>query len=142
MIASVQPSMDASSNSRARRRCCLVVGIWASGTWVLLTKSPRSLGPTQRRDPVSSSIGDSHLHRSLGAGPITASSGVRKTKISPTPREFLAHTDFLHRLSNRYPLPLGHPVGGMSIPSPRGPSTLVLSLSATSAHCDRHQSRA
>src|SRR5215471_20170655 len=42
MIASVQPSMDASSNSRARRRCCLVVGIWASGTWVLLTKSPRN----------------------------------------------------------------------------------------------------
>src|SRR5262249_25592634 len=42
MIGSVQPSMDASSNSRARRRCCLVVGIWASGTWALLTKSPRN----------------------------------------------------------------------------------------------------
>src|SRR5262249_16711062 len=29
MIASVQPSMDASSNSSARRRCCLGVGIGA-----------------------------------------------------------------------------------------------------------------
>ena len=48
----------------------------------------------------------------------------RKTKIPPA-REFLAHTDFLHELSIRYPLPLGHPVGGMSIPSPRGPSALT-----------------
>ena len=28
------------------------------------------VGQTQRRDPVLSSIGDSHLHRSLGAGPL------------------------------------------------------------------------
>jgi hypothetical protein len=39
-----------------------------------LSSVSRCLGPTQRRDPVSSSIGGQPPQRSLAAGPITASS--------------------------------------------------------------------
>src|SRR6266436_4003487 len=50
MIASVQPSMDASSNSSARRRCCLGVGIGArpthrSAAWHQLSLEPRPAAP-------------------------------------------------------------------------------------------------
>src|SRR5664279_3380366 len=40
------------------------------------------LGADSRRDPVSSSIGDSHINCSLRAGPITASSHVLGIKIT------------------------------------------------------------
>jgi hypothetical protein len=64
---------------------------------------------------------------------------IGKTKISPTPREFLGHTDFLHTLIRSRP-PVGPSRGAVVPLRPRGPSTLVPSLSATSAHCNRRNS--
>src|SRR5262249_1360366 len=47
---------------------------------------------------------------------------------------------FFARVNKEVGVRLGHAAQGVAIPSPRRPSTLVPSLSATSAHCDRCQS--
>jgi hypothetical protein len=74
MIASVQPSMDASSNSSARRRCWLGVGIGAwpthrSAGW----HSDSGLAPR----PARSSGGGSGLDTTRCAGPLIALCPIR-----------------------------------------------------------------
>src|SRR5262245_49140522 len=65
---------------------------------------------------------------------------IGKAKISPTPREFLAHTDFLHTSIRVLRGALAMPTRGSSIPCPRAPSAASGPMRRAARERDRRNS--